>query len=173
MNKEISRRAAAGPIAAFPILGLSQTPSYRMRVLDTAQAEAVEALSEAIIPATDTPGARAARVHEYIDEALAANTDQKDDFLSGLEWVEKKAMRDYGKPFAQLESARQTELLTSISDDHKPAAGNETGAAFFRQLKTMVCTGYYLSAIGLKQELRYKGNAAVRDYPACTHTTHG
>src|SRR2546427_10954613 len=45
--------------------------SRGLQVLDPHQSETVATIAELIIPTTDTPGARAAQVHRFIDLLLA------------------------------------------------------------------------------------------------------
>jgi hypothetical protein len=40
-------------------------------------------------------------------------------------------------------------------------------ARFFRLMKNLTADGYYTSRIGLLDELRYAGNTAMLDFPAC------
>ena len=57
-----------------------------LRVLDPRQNATVVALCDAILPATDTPGAVAAQVNEFIDLLLSDWYDaaDRDRFLAGL-----------------------------------------------------------------------------------------
>jgi hypothetical protein len=43
---------------------------------------------------------------------------------------------------------------------------------FFKTLKDMTIDGYYSSEIGLIQELGYKGNTFLAEFPGCQHPEH-
>jgi len=60
--------------------------SRGLQVLDPHQSETVATIAELIIPTTDTPGARAAQVHRFIDLLLAewVTDDERASFLKGL-----------------------------------------------------------------------------------------
>jgi hypothetical protein len=36
----------------------------------------------------------------------------------------------------------------------------------------MTIDGYYTSEIGIKQELKYKGNTYLKEFKGCTHPEH-
>ncbi len=36
----------------------------------------------------------------------------------------------------------------------------------------MTVDGYYTSKIGIHQDLEYKGNTAISEFPGCTHAEH-
>jgi hypothetical protein len=166
MSAKITRRTAARVLS----VGAAALPGMSAPLFTPAQTEAVAALAEAIIPTTGTPGARGAKVHEYIERTLGGKDAQAESFLAGLQWIEDACSAKYGMPFERLDALRQTELLNRISDARSQvAAEDRAGAAFFRQLKVMVCNGYYLSRVGLEQEIRYRGNAAIHEYPPCRH----
>src|SRR5918994_4384240 len=62
---------------------------WKPKVLDVRQNDTVTVLAELIIPETDTPGAKAARVNEYIDSVLAdAAAADRESFLQGLTWLD-------------------------------------------------------------------------------------
>ncbi len=108
----------------------------------------LHALTECIIPATDTPGAIAAGVPKYIDMVLAQVSEEgeKTTFTKGLEELMKTCSETYGKPFSQLEETEKITLLTKMETEDAP---------FFGILKAMTITGYYTSEIGATQELAY------------------
>jgi hypothetical protein len=132
----------------------------------------VTVLSELIIPQTDTPGARAAKVNEFIDLVLSdALEPERKEFLRGLAWMDARSRELYGADFVAASSEQQTSLLTRISSP-EPAAGDEVGAEFFRAVKGMTITGYYSSEVGLRQELGDDGQLFFASYPGCQHSEH-
>src|SRR5215217_3877886 len=61
--------------------------AWKPKVFNAAQNELVITLTELIIPETKTPGAKTAKVNEYIDMVLAeANPELREKFLQGLAW---------------------------------------------------------------------------------------
>src|SRR6266545_6783778 len=74
--------------------------AWKPAVLTPAQNATVITLSELIIPQTDTPGAKAARVNEFIDNVLAhAKPEEREKFLAGLAWIDARATRDHQHAF--------------------------------------------------------------------------
>lgn len=123
--------------------------------------EVISRLADLIIPTTDTPGAIAAGVPQYIDSVLAGNKQLQKDVRAQLP--------AFSEGFLALDEKHQIAKLMPLSDavDHgKDKAGSE--AAFFRTIKNLTCDGYYTSRIGLVQELGYKGNQALASFPGCT-----
>src|SRR5579863_10707704 len=75
-------------------------PDWKPSCLDDHQNETLIALTELIIPATDTPGAKAAHVNRYLDLFLRDGVvAQREEFLEGLNWLDGYAIREHGHPF--------------------------------------------------------------------------
>ena len=74
-------------------------------------------LTDAIIPPTDTPGAAAAGVPEYIDRVVSLNTEHQPLARAGLEWLEGQARTRFSKDFLSLTEAQQVEILQPLSDE--------------------------------------------------------
>jgi hypothetical protein len=146
---------------------------YALRTLDAHQNDTVVAMIDQIIPATDTPGAKGARVNEFIDVILTewANDEERGNFLSGLADVDKQSTTLFGKNFADASPDQQLALLRSLDEgaavararsDHKkrPAPWKPEGRDlqmqddFFTVFKKMTVHGYYTSEIGFSQELK-------------------
>ena len=72
-----------------------------LRTLNPHQNATVTTISEIIIPQTDTPGAKAARVNEFIDLILTEwyDDEEKSIFLTGLTDVDTRARDLFGKDF--------------------------------------------------------------------------
>ena len=124
------------------------------QTLDGEQDALVTTIAELIIPETDTPGARAARVNEFIDRMLTDwfKAEERDHFVAGLSTVDARAQEGYGKPFLDLTPEEQTELLTAMDGEALDATSNPP--PFFRMMKELTLFGYYTSEVGATQELR-------------------
>lgn len=116
----------------------------------------VQTLTELIIPTTDTPGAKGAKVNEWIDMLLANWLDAPDvqQFKDGLAEVEARSQKAHSLPFAQLNVEQQTAILKGMEQEAKSGSTSK-GAVFFKQLKSLTIEGYYKSEVGASQELRY------------------
>lgn len=145
--------------------------AYSLRTLNSHQNDTVVAMIDQILPATDTPGAKGARVNEFIDVILTewANDEERRNFLSGLDDVDKQSSALFGKDFASASSAQQVALLRSMDEaaaiarsDRKDLPpfwepeGRDTQMQgdFFTVFKNMTLHGYYTSEIGFTQELK-------------------
>lgn len=117
----------AGCDAGGGTAGGTATAPGASRVLSAEQNEMILTIGEYLIPATDTPGARAARVDQYIDAMLADYypEDQRDSFLAGLDRVDDYARRRYGARFVDLGEEQQVELAAALHDAAFPAPARE------------------------------------------------
>jgi hypothetical protein len=161
----------SSPMAAFFREAQAQTgPGYKLRTLNPHQNATVVVLTDLIIPETDTPGAKGARVNEFIDVILTewATPEERQNFLQGLEGVDKQSQELYGKTFVDATPVQQVTLLRAMDDfaatergDKREKHGN-TVPEFDTQLKGnfydifrgITLHGYYTSEIGFTQELR-------------------
>jgi hypothetical protein len=137
------------------------------RVLSAAQFATLEAFVEAIIPADDrSPGAKEARVADYIDLLLAESDDALTlQWLGGLAALDVEAVARAGAPFAQLDAAGMDTVLSAISArEQTPDTPVEI---FFVMTKNATIQGYYTSEIGIHRELKYKGNQFLKEFAGC------
>lgn len=143
--------------------------AWTPKVLRPRQNETLVALAEAIIPETDTPGAKGARVNEYIDEVLSSAPEaDRRRFLEGLDWLDQYSREKHQAPFAQLPPEEQAALLTPLSE----GSGPNTGVEFFRAARAMTITGYYTSAVGILQEIGEPESVVFAEFKGCTHPEH-
>jgi hypothetical protein len=153
--------------------GAHPASGYALRTLNPPQNDTVVAMIDQIIPATDTPGAKAARVNEFIDVILTewAVDDERGNFLAGLAAVDTQSNELFGKNFVDASSEQQITLLRSLDEaaavararlEHKtrPPFWEPQGRDlqmqddFFTVFKKMTVHGYYTSEIGFSQELK-------------------
>ena len=108
----------------------------------------LEQMSEVIIPTTDTPGAKDAKVAAFIDQAMetAFNEEERSRFMEGFKAYREQVHQDYSSVFVKLSSEQQQESLTKLANSGDP---------FWGMLKSLVMVGYFTSEIGAQQALEY------------------
>jgi hypothetical protein len=127
----------------------------------------LEALSECIIPRTDTPGAKDAGVALLIDKALVARPLLGPQYRAGLADINALAKQNFGLLFADLNAQQQIAVLMPLSLDESTPLGE-----FFVLAKGMTVDAYYKTEIGLKTELGWHGNTFLSEFPGCDHAEH-
>jgi hypothetical protein len=132
--------------AAAPGFAASHT------VFTPEQRSLLAAISERIIPTTDTPGAIAAGVPLFIEMMVADfyEATDRNDFLRGLGFVEGHARVHFETGFTELAPEEQDVVLTLAMQNRIAGA-----AGFFNHCRQLVILGYYTSEIGCKQERVY------------------
>jgi hypothetical protein len=156
----------------------SPKAAFKPKMLTARQNETVIALSELIIPQTETAGAKAARVNEFIDGVLVSAKDpDRQKFLGGLSWIDERARKEFGTDFVSGAPAQQTSLLTRLSTAEartpdSQTEGDREGAEFFTAIKSMTITGYYTSEVGAREELGDDGMMFFAEFKGCTHPEH-
>lgn len=154
--------------AAAPSAQAAANAAWKPLLFDEHQNQTVIALTELIIPQTDTPGAKAALVNRYIDLILNdGDSEPRVSFLEGLGWLDGYSIRKHNAPFVKLSAAQQTEILETLDGVKLPEI--EPGARFFSQIKRLTVDGYYTSKIGI-DELN-KGGRVPSTF-ACQHAGH-
>jgi gluconate 2-dehydrogenase gamma chain len=164
--------SAAGQHAAHYQQAAAKAAAWVPKVLSPAQNQAVIALSEAIIPQTDTAGAAKAGVNQFIDAVIAdASAGDRQKFLDGLTWIDARSQRDAGAPFARASAEQQRALLSALSTT-TPSPQDAPGVEFFTAVKSLTITGYYTSEVGMREEMGDTGQMFFIEYPGCTHEEH-
>lgn len=129
---------------------------YAPRFFTAQEMQALDRLMEMIIPAdAHSPGAHAAQVNLFADLMVATSGKAtREHWRSGLKLMQAEAA---STSLAQA-------LAKSAAHEGNPSTPLER---FFASLKAMTVNGYYTSAIGIHQDLRYQGNAYVPVFPGC------
>jgi Gluconate 2-dehydrogenase subunit 3 len=123
-------------LAAFADIQRTGAPPS-LKVLTKEQYATLEALTEAIIPADErSPGAKAARVADYVDLLLSeADDTRRQQWADGIAALDADATARFGKPFVRLGAAEVETVLTEASRNEKAPAlqKSERGAAVTRE----------------------------------------
>jgi hypothetical protein len=163
---------SSGQVPAGAPSAASGLSDFSPKFFNSQQLQTLAAVSDLIIPDDEhSPGARAARVYEYLDTVVSESTSKtKQLWADGLAALDATTKIGYGKAFVDCTAAQQVALLDRISknEDH-PATTEEQ---FFVAVKRATIAGYYTCEIGIHQELEYQGNTALADFPGCQHPDH-
>lgn len=124
----------------------------------------IEHIVDVMIPQTDTPGARAAGVHHFIDLMLAewASPERQARYAQGLHDLGQRLQKAGGKNFVSLTPVRQLDVLRALDQQ---AYAEDATDTFYQEFKKLVLFGYYSSEAGATLELQYEPMTA--DYKAC------
>jgi hypothetical protein len=167
---------AGGVLPALPtdlfafLHGAHPATGYALRTLNPHQNDTVVAMIDLIIPETDTPGAKGARVNEFIDVILTewANDEERQNLLAGISGVDKKSNDLFGKNFVDASNQQQVTLLRAMDDSvaaqhaRRMRHGNtipeerdkQLRGEFFTVFKGITVHGYYTSEVGFHKELK-------------------
>lgn len=140
-----------GGMVSAPILAgaMGEKTYFGPSIAYTPEQEAlISEVADTIIPTTKTPGAKAAKVEEFITRVVkdCFTEDEQKKFYAGLDNIESIAKSQYSKAFAQLDTTQRKAVVTKIMDQDK---------WFFGQFKSLTVTGYFISEIGATQALDY------------------
>jgi gluconate 2-dehydrogenase gamma chain len=174
-RRDLFRRAAALPaLSVLPAaLPAAQAPAdWKPVFLDAHQNDTLVAFADLLIPATETPGAKASDANRFIDLLLSAVTAEKQKaFLNALAYLDGECRQRYGAAFAHLSRERQTDFMHLIAYPRviSPFAGpslipaDDPGHGHFRLLKEWVARAFYNSEVGMRS-LGWDGSAPHGDF---------
>ena len=114
-----------------------------------AQDAVLAEVCETIIPTTNTPGAKAAGVPDFIKKLIADCYEQADQkaFMDGLDKLEADTQAKFTKSFADITNEQRIEMLKEVE---------ASKSRFWRLAKELTIFGYFTSEIGCTQALRYE-----------------
>lgn len=120
----------------------------------------LDEVAETILPATDTPGAKAARTGAFM-ALMVSDTYKLEDaaiFRTGLGTLDAAVRAAGGTTFVAAEPSLRTKVLEALdAEQHAWMKDKATDAPthWFRMVKELALTGYFTSEIGMTQALRY------------------
>jgi gluconate 2-dehydrogenase gamma chain len=135
LGASLAAPTIAGVLAGCEARGTAIPGGWTPRSLTADEHELVLTIAEHIIPETDTPGARAARVHEFIDTMLADYHPPEigERVRAGLRRLDGRAHRLHGFGFLDCSHEEQLALLepldrAAFADAAHEAAGRSAVA---------------------------------------------
>ena len=134
-------------------------------------------VGETILPATDTPGAKAANVGAFMQIMVSDCYEAKDQeiFIQGMAELKFKASKaKIGKAFMEASPEERTVLLTALDQEAKEYQKNkkqEDPTHYFTMMKQLTLSGLFTSKIGATEVLRFV--AVPGKFEGCVPYTKG
>jgi hypothetical protein len=163
--------AALTPGVLAAILSGCEAESEASHLLTARELDVLGSLTEAIIPTTDTPGARDAGVPQYIEMMLEHFTPSEhvEVFRSQLGWISSWLVDQNARSLDDVAEGKRNALLAALDDQaFGSGAANKLPPgkpALFAILKPLTVAGYYTSKIGATVELHQTPFEPYKDVP--------
>jgi gluconate 2-dehydrogenase gamma chain len=149
-------------------------PDWKPVFLDNHQNETLILLSDFIIPATETPGAKDALVNRFLDLLMSAEKPETQrEFLTALAYIDGACRERYQTAFLYVPLEQQIQFLNLLAFPHSETTWGEAAEDFpghdhFQKLKQWIVGAFYSSPAGLK-EIGWDGNFPHGDFAGCNH----
>jgi len=134
-------------------------PEDRIEGLDFKEEDIafLDEIGEAIIPATDIPGAKAAGIGSFMVLMVkdTYNKEQQEIFVEGLNTLRKEFKDQIGSDFMRANQEERTDFLNEVNKRALAEAAERNGPHYINMLKDLTVLGYFTSEIGATQALRY------------------
>jgi hypothetical protein len=120
----------------------------------------LDEIAETILPATKTPGAKAAKVGEHIKVMVNDCYEEKDQILfhDGVKKIQELSKKEYGDTFEDIKPEQRHALLVKLDEEQKATMKTwkeGDSKPYFRLMKELTLLGYFTSEIGCKEARRY------------------
>jgi hypothetical protein len=164
-RREAVRRIAlllgGAMVASEAILrGQSAPGKASAEAFTQADRELLDEIGEAIIPATDIPGAKAAGIGAFMAMMVADCYSEREHavFREGLAKVEQACVSRFGRPFLAATPEERGALAAELDSQrgaYEAKKGKDEPAHYFRMMKELTVLGYFSSEIGCTRAVRY------------------
>lgn len=120
----------------------------------------LDEIAETIIPATTTPGAKEAKVGEFMQVMVTDCYEEKDQkiFIDGLSKLNAACSKAHGHDFMKATPEQRKTLLVAVdkeAKDYQKSKKPEDPNHYFSLMKQLTLLGYFTSEVGATKALRY------------------
>lgn len=120
----------------------------------------LDEIADTILPPTKTPGAKAAKVGQFMTVMVNDCYDAGDQkiFHEGMGKLDDFANKTYNDSFMKLNPEQRHDLLVKLDSEQKDYMDKkkkEDPSHYFRMMKELTLLGYFTSEIGCTQARRY------------------
>lgn len=120
----------------------------------------LDEVAETILPATDTPGAKDAKVGDFMTRIVRDCYTEKDQkvFVDGMQKLNEASKKKNGHSFLDASAQERHDLLVDLDKEQKQYTDKkkeDDPPHYFRLMKELTLWGYFTSEPGATKALRY------------------
>ena len=120
----------------------------------------LDEIADTILPPTKTPGAKAAKVGQFMTVMVNDCYEERDQkvFYDGMKKIQDFSEKEYNDKFIALRPEQRHALLVKLDNEQKEAMKTwkaDQPKHYFRLMKELTLLGYFTSEIGCTQARRY------------------
>ena len=121
----------------------------------------LDEVAETIFPKTSTPGAKDAKVGQYMTVFVndCYDQQQQDAFHAGMKSLNDACKKMHGHDFMKAEPAHRKELLVALDkerDEYQKTKKKEDANHYFQAFKQLTIMGYFTSKEGREGATNYQ-----------------
>ena len=140
--------------------GCKSTGKQVSELFNPDQISFLNEIGETILPATSSPGAKAANVGQFMAVMVKDCYTKRDQqiFVKGLKRIDEQCREANGKGFMDCNAQERTAFLTEMDAKQKAYMEHkqkEQPSHYFRMIKELTLLGFFTSEVGATQALRY------------------
>ena len=129
-------------------------------IFSKSQIKLLNEIADTILPDTDTPGAKAAKVGQFMAVMISDCYEPADQKIvtDGLVALQAASKAKYGKTFMRCKPQQRLEFLSALDAEQKAYTKSKKSsdpAHYFRMIKDLTLWGYFTSEVGATQALKY------------------
>lgn len=133
-------------------------PDTQLKDLNLSAADLafLDEIGETIIPTTDTPGAKATKIGEFMQMMVKEcyDAEQQTTFITGLNTIRKDFKAESNKDFMDATAEERLAFLNGLHQKYV-ASGEDKKPEIIHMLRDLTVLGYFSSEIGSTQALRF------------------
>jgi hypothetical protein len=140
--------------------GCKNEPSMGGAVFNDADISFLDEVAETILPATKSPGAKAAKVGQFMTVMVNDCYEEKDKkiYHDGINKLNEACKKANSKSFMDCTPEQRTSFLTTLdkeAKEYQKSKKPEDPTHYFTMMKQLTLFGYFTSKEGATQALRY------------------
>jgi hypothetical protein len=140
--------------------GCKNEPAIGGAAFTPADISFLDEVADTILPATKSPGAKAAKVGAFMTVMVNDCYEEKDQkiYHEGIGKLNEACIKANGKSFMESSPEKRTTFLTALdkeAKDYMKSKKPEDPAHYFTMMKQLTLFGYFTSKEGATQALRY------------------
>lgn len=120
----------------------------------------LDEIADTILPTTKTPGAKAAKVGQFMSIMVDDCYEERDQkvFYDGMKKIQELSEKEYNNRFVDIKPEQRHTLLVKLDNEQKESMKtwkDDQPKHYFRLMKELTLLGYFTSEIGCTQARRY------------------